>query len=821
MKQRSSVLSAVALAVSAVLVTIGGAAHADDLFVDGDAIAVGTQADIEFGTVACGSTTTEQVAVYLKSNGHQGNSQQVFRNDTWVNVTAETTAPLSVTVTDGAAGDIEVPEDWEGTGVYKNNDLSPTGATATVTLTAGTTAGARIGTVTFSGSGTNWEGKPITVGPVSKTARWTVGPCATKTDTTTTLSCPDSVVYTGTALTPCTATLTSGGGASLSLPVSYTANTLAGTATATASFAGDATRNPSDASTTFQITKAPSTTTLDCPASVTYTGSPHTPCSASVVGVGGLAASTSPSYTDNIVAGTAQASASYPGDDNHSGSSATKSFAILPADATCTVIGYAGVYDGAAHGAEGSCTGLNDEDLRSGLSLGDAFIDVPGGTARWNFAFANYRAQSGTADIAIGPAASSITLICSDTVYDGTAKETCSATVTGGGGLDESVPVTYQKNTAAGEATASADYAGDRNHTSSTASTTFRIAKAPTTTTITCTAPNTYTGQPLTPCTARVVGAGGLDDAVTPTYENNIAAGPAARVSAAYPGGPNHEPSADATTFEIAKATSSIALACIGPVVFTGEPHTPCTAVVSGAGLAAFTVPVTYVDNVHAGDAGASASWVGDDNHVGTSVQGGFVIGKALSLVVVKCPTAKIPFSGSAIEPCTATVTGGGGLNQPLAVAYTGNTAVGLATATASFPGDADHLAGEGSATFEIEAWKLDGFYKPVDMGTTVLNVVKGGSTVPLKFAVRAGEAEVTSLTTLKAAFVVKGASCDPADAKSDDVLTTTGNTTLRYDATAHQWIQNWQTPKTPGKCYTVVLTTADGSTLSAQFQTK
>ena len=819
MKLRSTLLPVVALATTALLVSIAGAAHADNVFVDGDAITIGTQADIDFGTLTCGSTATQQVAVYVQSNGHQGGGPQVFADEAVVDVSAATVAPLSVTVASGAPGDITLPDDWEGTAAYPNNALSPTGATAVVTLTAGNAAGDFTGTVNFSAVGKNVNGVAISrSAPI--TVRWKVGPCNVATATTTTVSCPASIVYTGSALTPCTATVTGEGGFSQTLSVTHAANTNVGTATAAAAFAGDATHKPSSGDATFQITKASSTTTVECPASVTYTGSALTPCTATVSGAS-LAQQLAPTYIDNTNAGTATASATYGGDGNHTGSTDATTFEILAAAASCEVTGYTGEYDGDAHGATGSCTGLGGADVSAGLDLGESFTDVPGGTAHWSFDLANYASQSGSVTIGIDRAASSISLLCSDTVYTGAAQETCSATVTGAGGLSEDVAVTYTANTEAGTATAEAIYGGDVNHKSSEASTTFEIAKAPTTTKITCTQPNAYTGTEITPCTARVTGAGGLDENFQPSYANNVGAGTAS-VSFQYAGDANHEPSQDASTFVIDKASSSIMLTCPASVVFTGAPHTPCTATVSGVGLADFAIDVSYEDNTGAGSASASAAWAGDENHVGSNVSGGFQIAKAPSATVVSCPTAAIPFTGSAITPCTARVTGAGELDQAVTpVVCANNTSVGIATASAVYPGDANHLGSSGSANFEISAWTLNGFYKPVDMGSAVINIVKGGSTVPLKFTVLAGATEVTDLATLNASFVTKGVSCDPTDATSDDLLATTGGTTLRYDASAHQWIQNWQTPKTAGKCYTVVLTTADGSQLSAQFKTK
>jgi len=41
------------------------------------------------------------------------------------------------------------------------------------------------------------------------------------------------------------------------------------------------------------------------------------------------------------------------------------------------------------------------------------------------------------------------------------------------------------------------------------------------------------------------------------------------------------------------------------------------------------------------------------------------------------------------------------------------------------------------------------------------------------------------------------------------------------YDVTAGQFVYNWQTPKTSGKCYQVTMTTQDGSSVVAKFKTK
>jgi hypothetical protein len=142
---------------------------------------------------------------------------------------------------------------------------------------------------------------------------------------------------------------------------------------------------------------------------------------------------------------------------------------------------------------------------------------------------------------------------------------------------------------------------------------------------------------------------------------------------------------------------------------------------------------------------------------------------------------------------------------------------VGSHTVTAKV---SDKAGNEATATssYTVLAWTLNGFYQPVDMNN-VLNTVKGGSTVPLKFNVFAGPTEITDPS--KVSFTVKSITCSSSSALDDIEMLSTGGTSLRYDVTGHQFIQNWQTPKLPGTCYQVTLTAQDGSTLKALFKLK
>jgi hypothetical protein len=122
--------------------------------------------------------------------------------------------------------------------------------------------------------------------------------------------------------------------------------------------------------------------------------------------------------------------------------------------------------------------------------------------------------------------------------------------------------------------------------------------------------------------------------------------------------------------------------------------------------------------------------------------------------------------------------------------------------------------------SYTVLAWTLNGFYKPVDMGVDVWNTVKGGSTVPLKFEVFAGSTEFSEVSVVKS-FNTSIVKCDAADEEAPIEITSTGGTSLRYDSVAGQFIQNWQTPKSPGSCYRVTMTTQDGSSLVAFFKLK
>jgi hypothetical protein len=122
----------------------------------------------------------------------------------------------------------------------------------------------------------------------------------------------------------------------------------------------------------------------------------------------------------------------------------------------------------------------------------------------------------------------------------------------------------------------------------------------------------------------------------------------------------------------------------------------------------------------------------------------------------------------------------------------------------------------EVSATPDVTMLIL-GFYHPVDMGG-VLNTVKNGATVPLKFEVFEGATEWTD-TSVVQSLTLKQVACNtglPSDAIE---ITATGGTSLRYDTTAGQFVYNWKTPNMGNTCWDVTLTVVDGSSITAHFK--
>jgi hypothetical protein len=165
----------------------------------------------------------------------------------------------------------------------------------------------------------------------------------------------------------------------------------------------------------------------------------------------------------------------------------------------------------------------------------------------------------------------------------------------------------------------------------------------------------------------------------------------------------------------------------------------------------------------------------------------------AADLVDGSVPVTCVPASGTVFAPGVTTV-------RCDATDAHGNTASGTFTVTVNF------------------AW--NGFFAPVDNGG-VVNGIKGGQSVPLKWSIPNGNGGFVSDLSVVSSVKQATIACSSSAVTDDIEAPTSGSTSLRYDTTANQFIYNWQSPKGAGTCYRLTVALTDGSTHTALFKTK
>jgi hypothetical protein len=436
------------------------------------------------------------------------------------------------------------------------------------------------------------------------------------------------------------ATLPGSGGSS-------TAPTAAGSYTVVASFAGSTDYSSSQALANFTIAQA-SPTVFVSDAGGTYNGSAF-PATALVWGVvagvdstpastlegvtptltyyqgsyttlaalntalaGGLTGST----TAPTSAGSYTVAASFPGSTDYasSSSSALANFSIARANASFVITAYAVTYDGTAHTATGTATGIVGQAL-SGLVLSGTTRTNAGDdpSDSWTFTdtTGNYNNAGGTVHDSIARAKPTVQVSDAGGTYNGNAFPAADSVAGVVAGVDstpastlEGIPLTltYYSGTytlatlpgsggsstaptAAGNYTAVASFAGSTDYSSSQALANFTIAHA--TPTISVSDGGTYNQSPFA-ATATVAGVNGIAGAslenVTPTL--TYYAGPKASgtplsgapllpgtytVVASFAGSSDYAAANATTTFLIATPTTSIT----GPTI--GVPGQPLT----------------------------------------------------------------------------------------------------------------------------------------------------------------------------------------------------------------------------------------------------
>src|SRR4030095_8793240 len=216
------------------------------------------------------------------------------------------------------------------------------------------------------------------------------------------------------------------------------------------------------------------------------------------IGISGT--SYGPSTTAPTNVDSYSASATFAGDANHTGSTDTKNFQITQATSTTTVTVSNAAYDGSPHGGTAAVTGAGglNQSLTvtytgvSGTAYGPSTTaPTNAGSYSASATFAgdtNHTGSIDTKNFQITQASSTTTVTVSNAAYDG-SPHGGTAAVTGAGGLNQSLTVTYTgisgtsygpsttAPTNAGSYSASATFAGDANHTGSTDTKNFQITQ--------------------------------------------------------------------------------------------------------------------------------------------------------------------------------------------------------------------------------------------------------------------------------------------------------------------------------------------------------
>ena len=167
-------------------------------------------------------------------------------------------------------------------------------------------------------------------------------------------------------------------------------------------------------------------------------------------------------------------------------------------------------------------------------------------------------------------------------------------------------------------------------------------------------------------------------------------------------------------------------------------------------------------------------------------------VAPVVSLVTTITSGGVYYFGSVPVQPTCQATDAPAGLAGPCSV--TGySSVVGTHTVTA---GATDWAGNTGSVgrSYTVSPWTVRGFYSPIDLGG-VVNTVKGGSTVPVKFELFAGSQELTAVTEVVSITAQKVSCSSSAPVDAIETTVATGGTVLRYDSTAGQFIFNWKTP--------------------------
>lgn len=133
----------------------------------------------------------------------------------------------------------------------------------------------------------------------------------------------------------------------------------------------------------------------------------------------------------------------------------------------------------------------------------------------------------------------------------------------------------------------------------------------------------------------------------------------------------------------------------------------------------------------------------------------------------------------------------------------------------------APDVCGGGVCHSGAPVYGFEGFFPPLE-NAPVVNVGQAGRTFPVKFRLPlcSGDYVRRLDAVLYSPLRYRQVACDGSSTDDPVAGETSGNSGLRYDLDAEQYIFNWKTEKSfAGKCYELLLELDDGTTQVARFK--
>jgi hypothetical protein len=180
-----------------------------------------------------------------------------------------------------------------------------------------------------------------------------------------------------------------------------------------------------------------------------------------------------------------------------------------------------------------------------------------------------------------------------------------------------------------------------------------------------------------------------------------------------------------------------------------------------------------------------------------------------ITVLATKAAGADVTFVATAIDI----------VDGPVNVTYTSapGSTFGLGTTTVNCTAtDAHGNKVQGSFTVTVK-YDFNGFYQPVDMGANVVNTVKSGSAIPVKFSLNGDRGLDIFATGYPKVIDAKFAVSSNYDEVESVVAAT--NSGLTYDNVTKTYTYVWKTDKSwTGASKQLVIKLKDGTTCTANF---